>query len=132
MRKPRRHFAGTDKVAILKRHLLDKVPISDLCDELHIYPNQVYGWLKEFFENGHIAFDNGRKAKAVEDVQLATIQRLEAKLTRKDSVLAELMEEHVSLKKVLGRPNGPLDPLCWFSLIWKNHFVGLASKGASL
>ena len=88
MRKPRRHFAGTDKVAILKRHLLDKVPISDLCDELHIYPNQFYGWLKEFFENGHIAFDNGRKAKAVEDVQLATIQRLEAKLTRKDSVLA--------------------------------------------
>ena len=102
MRKPRRHFAGTDKVAILKRHLIDKVPISDLCDELHIYPNQFYGWLKEFFENGHNAFDNGRKSKAVEDAQLATIQRLEAKLTRKDSVLAELMEEHVTLKKSLG------------------------------
>ena len=102
MTKQRRHFAGTEKVAILKRHLLDKVPVSDLCDQLDLYPNQFYGWLKEFFENGHNAFDNGRKSKAVEDAQLATIQRLEAKLTRKDSVLAELMEEHVTLKKSLG------------------------------
>ena len=67
MNKPRRHFLGTEKVAILKRHLIDKVPVSDLCDELDIYPNQLYGWLKEFFENGHAAFDNGRKSKAVED-----------------------------------------------------------------
>jgi transposase-like protein len=64
MNKQRRHFTGAEKVAILKRHLVDKVPISDLCDELGLYPNQVYGWLKEFFENGHFAFDNGRKSKA--------------------------------------------------------------------
>ena len=102
MTKPRRHFAGSEKVAILKRHLLDKVPISDLCDELGLYPNQVYGWLKEFFENGHAAFDNGRKSKAVEDANQQKIERLEAKLQRKDSVLAELMEEHVLLKKSLG------------------------------
>ena len=102
MTKHRRHFAGTEKVAILKRHLLDKVPISDLCDEIGLYPNQVYGWLKEFFENGHTAFDNGRKAKAVEDAIHQKIERLEARLQRKDSVLAELMEEHVLLKKKLG------------------------------
>jgi transposase len=102
MTKQRRHFAGTEKVAILKRHLLDKVPISDLCDELGLYPNQVYGWLKEFFENGHAAFDNGRKSKSVEDANHDKIERLEAKLQRKDSVLAELMEEHVLLKKSLG------------------------------
>ena len=102
MTKQRRHFAATEKVAILKRHLLDKVPVSDLCDELGLYPNQVYGWLKEFFENGHAAFDNGRKSKAVEDAQQAKIQQLEAKLTRKNEVLAELMEEHTQLKKNLG------------------------------
>ena len=102
MTKQRRHFAGTEKVAVLKRHLLDKVPISDLCDELGLYPTQVYGWLKEFFENGHAAFDNGRKSKALEDANQQKIERLEAKLQRKDSVLAELMEEHVLLKKSLG------------------------------
>ena len=102
MNKQRPHFSGTEKVAILKRHLIDKVPISDLCDELHTYPNQLYGWLKEFFENGHAAFDNGRKPKAVEDAKERKIQQLEAKLTRKNEVMAELMEAHTELKKSLG------------------------------
>jgi transposase-like protein len=101
-RQPRRHFSGAEKVAILKRHLLDKVPISDLCDELHLYPNQVHAWLKEFFENGHAAFDNGRKAKAVEDAKDKRIEQLEAKLARKNEVMAELMEAHTQLKKELG------------------------------
>ena len=102
MSKPRRHFSGSEKVAILKRHLVEKVPISDLCDELDLYPNLLYTWLKDFFENGHLAFENGRKSKAVEDAKDQRIERLEAKLQRKDSVLAELMEEHTLLKKELG------------------------------
>lgn len=102
MNKPRRHFAGTEKVAILKRHLIDKVSVSDLCDELDLYPNQFYAWLKEFFENGHTAFDNGRKSKAVEDAQQKKIEQLEAKLVRKNEVMAELMEAHTVLKKELG------------------------------
>src|SRR5881398_2049690 len=102
MNKPRRHFLGTEKVAILKRHLIDKVPVSDLCDEFDIYPNQFYSWLKDFFENGHAAFDHGRKSKAVEDANVKKIQQLEAKLVRKNEVMAELMEAHTELKKSLG------------------------------
>ena len=102
MNKPRRHFSGTEKVAILKRYLIDKVPISDLCDELHTYPNQLYGWLKEFFENGHRAFENGRKDKAVEGAKDRKIEKLEATVQRRNDVLAELMEAHTLLKKELG------------------------------
>src|ERR1700685_3499721 len=97
--RQRRHFADHEKVAILKRHLIDKVPVSDLCDELILYPNQFYDWLKKFFENGHLAFANGRKAKAVEDAQQARIQQLEAKLSRKNEVMAELMEALTDEKK---------------------------------
>ena len=99
MNKPRRHFAGTEKVAILKRHLIDKVAVSDLCDELDIYPNQFYDWLKKFFEHGHLAFANGRKARAVEDAQQTKIQQLEAKLHKKNEVMAELMEALTEEKK---------------------------------
>src|SRR5476651_2429845 len=101
MNKPRRHFADHEKVAILKRHLIDKVSVSDLCDELHIYPNQFYDWLKKFFENGHLAFANGRsgrKTKAVEDAKDREIEQLKAKVTRKNEVMAELMEAHAELK----------------------------------
>ena len=101
-KRQRRHFADHDKVAILKRHLIDKVPVSNLCDELHIYPNQFYDWLKKFFENGHFAFASGRKDKAAEDAQQAKIQQLEAKLTRKNEVMAELMEALTDEKKRTG------------------------------
>jgi transposase len=104
MTRQRRHFSGPEKVAALKRHLVEKVPVSDLCDELGIAPNLFYRWQKEFFENGHAAFDNGRKAKSVEDAKDKKIEQLEAKLQRKNEVLGELMEEHVQLKKELGEP----------------------------
>lgn len=102
MNRQRRHFSGQDKVAVLKRHLLEDVPVSRLCDELHIAPTLFYRWLKEFFENGHAAFENGRKAKSVEDSKDRKIEQLEAKLQRKNEVMAELMEEHTLLKKELG------------------------------
>jgi transposase-like protein len=104
-KQTRRHFADHEKVAILKRHLVDKVPVSDLCDEFDLYPNQFYDWLKKLFENGHLAFAgarSGRKPKTVETVQQAKIQQLEAKLVRKNEVMAELMEAHTELKKSLG------------------------------
>ena len=49
MRKERRHFTAEEKVAILRRHLLDKVPVSDLCEELSLQPTVFYRWQKEFF-----------------------------------------------------------------------------------
>ena len=92
MSKTRRHFTGAEKVAILKRHLLDKVAVSQLCEENDLYPTQFYAWLKEFFENGHAAFDNGRKSKSVEDAKDRKIEQLEAKLVRKNEVVAEIMK----------------------------------------
>ncbi len=85
MNTPRRHFSPQEKVAILKRHLLERVPVSDLCDEVGIAPNLFYRWQKEFFEQGHVAFDNGRKSKAVEDANRRKIEQLEAKLQRKNA-----------------------------------------------
>jgi transposase len=104
MNKTRRHFSGPEKVAILKRHLLEKVPVSDLCDQLDIAPNQFYRWQQEFFENGHAAFENGRKSRTIEDANVRKIELLEAKLVRKNEVMAELMEALTEEKKRTGGP----------------------------
>ena len=100
MRKKRRNYTAQEKVAILKRHLLDQVPVSDLCDEYHLQPTVFYRWQKEFFENGAASFEkaNSRQKKA----EQARIEQLEAKLQVKNEVLSELMEEHVQLKKKRG------------------------------
>ena len=56
MRKSRKHYTAEEKVAILRRHLVDKEPVSQLCDELALQPTVFYRWQKEFFENGAAAF----------------------------------------------------------------------------
>ena len=103
-KQPRRHFSGAEKVAIVKRHLLEGVAVSALCDEFQINPTLFYQWQRQLFENAHLAFDNGRKSRSVEEAKDRQIEQLQSKLQRKDSVLAELMEEHVLLKKSLGEP----------------------------
>ena len=60
----RRKFSGEDKVRILKRHLVDKIPVSDVCDEQGLHPTMFYKWQKEFFENGAAAFERRADAKS--------------------------------------------------------------------
>ena len=57
MRKPRKNYTPVEKVAILRRHLIDRVPVSDLCDEHQLSPTLFYLWQKQFFENGAAAFE---------------------------------------------------------------------------
>ena len=106
MANKRRTFSAEEKVSILCRHLVDKVSVSDLCDEYGLNPTIFYRWQKEFFENGTAAFErrsDGRERKLEEKVVALT-----AKLTHKDEVIAEIMEAHVALKKHLGRPESIL------------------------
>ena len=101
-KRTRRHFTPQEKAGIVKRHLLEGVPVSSLCDEFDINPTLFYQWQRLLFENAHMAFDNGRKSKAADDAKDLKIGQLEAKLTRKNEVMAELMEAHTALKKSLG------------------------------
>ena len=79
---------------------MDKVPVSDLCEELGLRPTVFYRWQKEFFENGAAAFQQGRRTNHQPEQE--RIAYLENKIQTKDEVLAELMAEHVALKKRVG------------------------------
>jgi transposase len=103
MTQQRRHFTPEQKVALLREHLVDKVPVSDLCEKNGLAVNLFYNWQKQFFENGQAAFTaHDKRRKNDTDVKDKKIADLEAKLLRKHEVLSELMEEHVQLKKELG------------------------------
>ena len=98
----RRHFTAEQKVALLRLHLVEHVPISDLCQQHQIQPSVFYRWQQEFFENGAAAFTQPTRAGRVDKAQ-QTIARLEEKLQVKDQVIAEIMEEMVRTKKDTGR-----------------------------
>ncbi len=96
MAKQRKHYTADEKLSILRRHLLEHVAVSKLCDERSLQPTVFYRWQKEFFENGAAAFGRQtRSDKAPEHQQIAALER---KLQRRNEVLAELMDEHLALK----------------------------------
>ena len=100
MRKQRKHYSPAEKVSILKKHLLEKEAVSDLCDTYNLQPTVFYRWQKRFFENGATAFEKESNVKV--NCNERKITALEQKLIQKNEVLAELMEEHIMLKKSLG------------------------------
>ncbi len=48
MRKQRKNYTSQEKVFILKRHLVDRVPVSDICDEYHLQPTVFYRWQSRY------------------------------------------------------------------------------------
>ena len=99
--RERRHFSPEQKVAILKQHLVDGVPISELCDRHRIQPAQFYLWQKQLFENGSAAFERKTKGAGPSPAE-RKIEALQAKLATKNEVISELMEENVKAKKAIG------------------------------
>src|SRR5450432_2703018 len=102
MKKQRKHYTPEEKVAILRRHLLEQVPISELCDKQGLQPTVFYRGQKEFFENGAAAFQ--QKARPNHAAEQERISYLEKKNQTNDDVLAELRAEHVALKQSRGDP----------------------------
>lgn len=109
MNRPRKQVSATEKLAILKRYLIEKVPISNLCDQHGLQPSQIYYWQAQLFEQGATVFErkSGRQksvdSKDQKIAQLeATVAQKEAKLAQKNEVISELMEENIASKKANG------------------------------
>jgi transposase-like protein len=105
-KRSRRHFTTEQKVALLKRHLAEKVPVSDLCNEEELQPSVFYQWQRQVFENLAAAFTTpASEGPSKREKELLTkTKELEAKLAKKDHVIAEVAAELVATKKELGEP----------------------------
>lgn len=98
--KKRKNFTAEEKIVILKKHLLEKKAVSDICDEHGVHPTMFYRWQERLFMEGASVFE---KSKEKSSVQMSRkMAQLEDKLRRKNEVLSELLEEHIVLKKSLG------------------------------
>ena len=95
----RKRFRLQQKVAIVRRHLCEGIPVSDLCDEHGIHPTVYYRWQNQLFENGAVAFE---RLKDPVQPLMRRIAQLETKLTARNAVISELMEEQVKEKRELG------------------------------
>lgn len=103
MSNSRRHFSDTVKADAVRRHLADKMPVSQLADELEVQPSLIHLWVKQVLEQAEQAFARSKGPKRkTDDAKDRKIAHLEAKLADKNEVIAELMEENVKAKKANG------------------------------
>ena len=100
MRKERRQWSAEEKTKLLRRHLVEKIPVSKVCEEAQLAPSMFHRWQEQLFLNAPQALAGKRAPQQNQDRQ--RIEKLEQKIRQKDEVLAELMVEHVALKKELG------------------------------
>ena len=94
MSQKRKRLSGAEKIAIVKRYLVERIPISDLCDEHGLQPSQFYRWQAAIFEHGADVFDlkRGRQIQAAELAEDARIAKLEAVVAQKEAKIAQKNE----------------------------------------
>ena len=95
MSKPRRRHTAEQKAELLRQHVAEKKPVSEVCNEAEIQPSLFYTWQRELLAGAHTVFST-RRAPSRENELEAKISRLEARVARKDQIIAEVTEEYVS------------------------------------
>jgi transposase-like protein len=100
MSKKRRRYSAKEKMVALRKHFVEDVAVSDICDELGIQPSLFYDWQRVLFSSEQQVFN--RKAEDGMTRHVREVTKLETRLRQKDEVLAEVMAEYVALKKSSG------------------------------
>jgi len=98
-KKTQNKYSPELKIKLLREHLVNKKSVSSLCEEHTVKPSVYYTWQKELFAQGQAVFEQRTTQK---DSTSAALAKAQNKLQAKNEVLAELMEEHLSLKKQFG------------------------------
>jgi transposase-like protein len=106
MKKKRNYRSPEEKATLLRRHHVDKVPITTICAENNLQPSVFYQWQRELFERASRVLGKGAadQPSSREQELKKRLEAAQARLAKKDEVIAEISQEYVDLKKELGEP----------------------------
>jgi len=103
--KPRRQFTPDQKFKIIKEQMTTKTSVTEICKKYDISAGNFYKWQEKFLKG---ALENFKKSDdGPTKAELRKIEELEKKNTRMQSVITEIVQENIELKKSLG-DSGPL------------------------
>ena len=87
MSKGRRRHTAEQKAELLRQHVAEKKPVSEVCNEAEIQPSLFYTWQRELLAGAHTVF-SFRRAPSREKELEEKLSRLAAKVARKDQIIA--------------------------------------------
>ncbi len=96
-KRKRKKWTGSEKLRIVLAGLGSDVEISELCRREGIQPTQYYNWKSQLVSGADAVFGDKRKSKAEERAE----EHQQAKLRKKDAIIAEILAENLELKKTL-------------------------------
>ena len=63
MTRKRRSFSPAEKAAAVRKHLVDKVPVSQIADEMKVQPTLIHNWINAVLSQAERAFESNRSGK---------------------------------------------------------------------
>jgi transposase-like protein len=100
-RRTHRRYTPEQKAALVRQHVVDKKPVSEICSAAQLQPSMFYKWERDLLEAAPSVFAGHRAPSREQEAKIAALER---KLARKDAIIAEVSEEYVKLEKALGEP----------------------------
>jgi transposase-like protein len=95
----KKRLSGKEKMMVLRELLENKIQIGELAEKHKLHPNVIYNWKKTLFEKGEMLFE--MKGERTSGKSEEKVIRLEEKLKNKDSLISEIVEDNIRLKKKL-------------------------------
>lgn len=100
--KKKKLYSSEEKAMIIREHLENKVPVSELSEKYEIHPNLLYKWQMQLFEQAPQSLSRKTaKEQRASTKELKRISELEALLQRREKLITELVQENIDLKKNL-------------------------------
>jgi len=96
----KKRYTSEEKTIILREHLEKNVPVSELSERYKLNPAVIYNWRKQLFETAPETL-SGNKKKSIRKESSAEkeIAELKALLAKRESLITELVQENMELKK---------------------------------
>lgn len=93
-------FTAEQKVMILREHLDNHIPVSELSEKYGINPNSIYQWKKTLFESAVDTLSGKhKKSKGFSVKDKKKIDELETILRKRESLITEIVEDNMKLRK---------------------------------
>jgi len=98
--KIKSRYTSEEKTIILREHLEQHIPISELAEKYGLHPNAIYNWKKQMFEATPENLSKRHKKTERKQVEAERrIVELEELLAKREALIAELVEDNINLKK---------------------------------
>ena len=75
MKKERRHWSADEKIKLLRRHLIENVPISKICKEVNLAPSLFHRWQEQLFQNAALALEGKRPERSQDQQHIENLRQ---------------------------------------------------------